>query len=111
MCMTLLSMPNSVVLSCAASLEIAERENSFREFQIDPRTGARCLKFRFRCCLCGRIQRSLASVEMMSMPRDERQGSRVRCTTVRQALSNFILQTEIAMRLMDVDAGQARETN
>jgi two-component system sensor histidine kinase DegS len=26
-----------------------------------------------------------------------------------QALSNFILQTEIAMRLMDVDAGQARE--
>jgi two-component system sensor histidine kinase DegS len=26
-----------------------------------------------------------------------------------QALSNFILQTEIAMRLMDVDAGQARD--
>jgi two-component system sensor histidine kinase DegS len=26
-----------------------------------------------------------------------------------QALSNFILQTEIAMRLLDVDAGQARE--
>jgi two-component system sensor histidine kinase DegS len=26
-----------------------------------------------------------------------------------QALSNFILQTEIAMRLMDVDTGQARE--
>ena len=26
-----------------------------------------------------------------------------------QALSNFILQTEIAMRLMDVDAAQARD--
>jgi two-component system sensor histidine kinase DegS len=54
---------------------------------------------------------SLASVEMLVNAQEtERQRlSRQMHDGPAQALSNFILQTEIAMRLMDVDAGQARE--
>ena len=53
----------------------------------------------------------LASVEMLVNAQEtERQRlSRQMHDGPAQALSNFILQTEIAMRLMDVDAGQARE--
>jgi two-component system, NarL family, sensor histidine kinase DegS len=54
---------------------------------------------------------SLASVEMLVNAQEtERQRlSRQMHDGPAQALSNFILQTEIAMRLMDLDAGQARE--
>ncbi|MFZ5923287.1 MAG: sensor histidine kinase [Chloroflexota bacterium] len=54
---------------------------------------------------------NLASVEMLVNAQEaERQRlSRQMHDGPAQALSNFILQTEIAMRLMDVDAGQARE--
>lgn len=54
---------------------------------------------------------SLATVEMLINAQEaERQRlSRQMHDGPAQALSNFILQTEIAMRLMDVDAGQARE--
>lgn len=54
---------------------------------------------------------SLASVEMLVNAQEtERQRlSRQMHDGPAQALSNFILQTEIAMRLMDVDAAQARE--
>lgn len=54
---------------------------------------------------------SLASVEMLVNAQEtERQRlSRQMHDGPAQALSNFILQTEIAMRLLDVDAGQARE--
>jgi two-component system sensor histidine kinase DegS len=53
----------------------------------------------------------LASVEMLVNAQEtERQRlSRQMHDGPAQALSNFILQTEIAMRLMDVDATQARE--
>ena len=53
----------------------------------------------------------LASVEMLVNAQEtERQRlSRQMHDGPAQALSNFILQTEIAMRLMDVDSGQARE--
>ena len=53
----------------------------------------------------------LASVEMLVNAQEtERQRlSRQMHDGPAQALSNFILQTEIAMRLMDVDIGQARE--
>ena len=53
----------------------------------------------------------LASVEMLVNAQEtERQRlSRQMHDGPAQALSNFILQTEIAMRLMDVDAGQARD--
>ena len=53
----------------------------------------------------------LASVEMLVNAQEtERQRlSRQMHDGPAQALSNFILQTEIAMRLMDVDASQARE--
>ncbi|HSB00759.1 MAG TPA: ATP-binding protein [Anaerolineales bacterium] len=53
----------------------------------------------------------LASVEMLVNAQEtERQRlSRQMHDGPAQALSNFILQTEIAMRLMDVDTGQARE--
>ncbi len=53
----------------------------------------------------------LASVEMLVNAQEtERQRlSRQMHDGPAQALSNFILQTEIAMKLMDVDAGQARE--
>jgi two-component system sensor histidine kinase DegS len=53
----------------------------------------------------------LANVEMLVNAQEtERQRlSRQMHDGPAQALSNFILQTEIAMRLMDVDAGQARE--
>ena len=53
----------------------------------------------------------LASVEMLVNAQEtERQRlSRQMHDGPAQALSNFILQTEIAMRLMDVDAAQARE--
>ena len=53
----------------------------------------------------------MASVEMLVNAQEtERQRlSRQMHDGPAQALSNFILQTEIAMRLMDVDAGQARE--
>ncbi len=53
----------------------------------------------------------LASVEMLVNAQEtERQRlSRQIHDGPAQALSNFILQTEIAMRLMDVDMGQARE--
>ena len=53
----------------------------------------------------------LASVEMLVNAQEtERQRlSRQMHDGPAQALSNFILQTEIAMRLMDVDAVQARE--
>jgi two-component system sensor histidine kinase DegS len=54
---------------------------------------------------------SLANVEMLVNAQEtERQRlSRQMHDGPAQALSNFILQTEIAMRLMDVDAGQARD--
>jgi two-component system sensor histidine kinase DegS len=54
--------------------------------------------------------RGLASVEMLVNAQEaERQRlSRQMHDGPAQALSNFILQTEIAMRLMDVDAAQAR---
>lgn len=54
---------------------------------------------------------SLASVEMLVNAQEtERQRlSRQMHDGPAQALSNFILQTEIAMRLMDVDSGQARD--
>jgi two-component system sensor histidine kinase DegS len=53
----------------------------------------------------------LASVEMLVNAQEtERQRlSRQMHDGPAQALSNFILQTEIAMRLMDVDANQARD--
>jgi two-component system sensor histidine kinase DegS len=53
----------------------------------------------------------LASVEMLVNAQEtERQRlSRQMHDGPAQALSNFILQTEIAMKLLDVDAGQARE--
>ena len=53
----------------------------------------------------------LASVEMLVNAQEtERQRlSRQMHDGPAQALSNFILQTEIAMRLMDIDAVQARE--
>src|SRR5215207_6543287 len=53
----------------------------------------------------------LASVEMLVNAQEaERQRlSRQMHDGPAQALSNFILQTEIAMRLMDIDTGQARE--
>jgi two-component system sensor histidine kinase DegS len=53
----------------------------------------------------------LASVEMLVNAQEtERQRlSRQMHDGPAQALSNFILQTEIAMRLMDIDAAQARE--
>ena len=54
---------------------------------------------------------SLASVEMLVNAQEtERQRlSRQMHDGPAQALSNFILQTEIAMRLMDIDTGQARD--
>jgi two-component system sensor histidine kinase DegS len=53
----------------------------------------------------------LANVEMLVNAQEtERQRlSRQKHDGPAQALSNFILQTEIAMRLMDVDTGQARD--
>jgi len=53
----------------------------------------------------------LASVEMLVNAQEtERQRlSRQMHDGPAQALSNFILQTEIAMRLMDIDIGQARD--
>jgi two-component system sensor histidine kinase DegS len=53
----------------------------------------------------------LANVEMLVNAQEaERQRlSRQMHDGPAQALSNFILQTEIAMRLLDVDAGQARD--
>ena len=53
----------------------------------------------------------LANVEMLVNAQEtERQRlSRQMHDGPAQALSNFILQTEIAMRLMDVDTGQARD--
>ena len=55
--------------------------------------------------------KTLASVEMLVNAQEtERQRlSRQMHDGPAQALSNFILQTEIAMRLMDVDMGQARD--
>ena len=54
---------------------------------------------------------TMTSVEMLVNAQEtERQRlSRQMHDGPAQALSNFILQTEIAMRLMDVDAGQARD--
>jgi two-component system, NarL family, sensor histidine kinase DegS len=59
----------------------------------------------------GAAKSPLASVEMLVNAQEtERQRlSRQIHDGPAQALSNFILQTEIAMRLMDVDASQARE--
>jgi two-component system sensor histidine kinase DegS len=59
----------------------------------------------------GGAKNPLASVEMLVNAQEtERQRlSRQIHDGPAQALSNFILQTEIAMRLMDVDTGQARE--
>ena len=59
----------------------------------------------------GGVRGPLASVEMLVNAQEtERQRlSRQMHDGPAQALSNFILQTEIAMRLMDVDAGQARD--
>lgn len=59
----------------------------------------------------GGTKSPLASVEMLVNAQEtERQRlSRQMHDGPAQALSNFILQTEIAMRLMDVDAGQARD--
>src|SRR5512147_754088 len=59
----------------------------------------------------GGAKNPFASVEMLVNAQEtERQRlSRQIHDGPAQALSNFILQTEIAMRLMDVDAGQARE--
>ena len=57
------------------------------------------------------VKSPLASVEMLVNAQEtERQRlSRQMHDGPAQALSNFILQTEIAMRLLDVDAGQARD--
>jgi two-component system sensor histidine kinase DegS len=57
------------------------------------------------------VKGPLASVEMLVNAQEtERQRlSRQMHDGPAQALSNFILQTEIAMRLMDVDGNQARE--
>lgn len=57
------------------------------------------------------VKNPLASVEMLVNAQEtERQRlSRQIHDGPAQALSNFILQTEIAMRLMDIDATQARE--
>lgn len=59
----------------------------------------------------GALKGPLASVEMLVNAQEtERQRlSRQIHDGPAQALSNFILQTEIAMRLMDVDTSQARE--
>jgi two-component system sensor histidine kinase DegS len=59
----------------------------------------------------GSSKNPFASVEMLVNAQEtERQRlSRQIHDGPAQALSNFILQTEIAMRLMDVDAAQARE--
>jgi len=59
----------------------------------------------------GGAKNPFASVEMLVNAQEtERQRlSRQIHDGPAQALSNFILQTEIAMRLMDVDAAQARE--
>jgi len=59
----------------------------------------------------GGAKSPLASVEMLVNAQEtERQRlSRQMHDGPAQALSNFILQTEIAMRLMDIDAGQARD--
>ncbi len=59
----------------------------------------------------GGVRGPLASVEMLVNAQEtERQRlSRQMHDGPALALSNFILQTEIAMRLMDVDAGQARD--
>src|SRR5512138_1883317 len=59
----------------------------------------------------GAAKSPLASVEMLVNAQEtERQRlSRQMHDGPAQALSNFILQTEIAMRLMDVDAAQARD--
>lgn len=59
----------------------------------------------------GTTKSPFASVEMLVNAQEtERQRlSRQIHDGPAQALSNFILQTEIAMRLMDVDASQARE--
>lgn len=59
----------------------------------------------------GGSKNPMASVEMLVNAQEtERQRlSRQIHDGPAQALSNFILQTEIAMRLMDVDAGQARD--
>ena len=61
--------------------------------------------------LIGSDRGALASVEMLVNAQEaERQRlSRQMHDGPAQALSNFILQTEIAMRLMDVDATQARD--
>ena len=61
--------------------------------------------------LAGGTKNPFASVEMLVNAQEtERQRlSRQIHDGPAQALSNFILQTEIAMRLMDVDAVQARE--
>jgi two-component system sensor histidine kinase DegS len=59
----------------------------------------------------GRGMRSLPSVELMIQAQEsERQRlSRQMHDGPAQALSNFILQTEIALRLFEVDADQARQ--
>ncbi|HEX5840554.1 MAG TPA: ATP-binding protein [Anaerolineales bacterium] len=59
----------------------------------------------------GSLRSPLANVEMLVNAQEtERQRlSRQIHDGPAQALSNFILQTEIAMRLMDVDASQARD--
>jgi two-component system sensor histidine kinase DegS len=59
----------------------------------------------------GGAKSPLASVEMLVNAQEtERQRlSRQMHDGPAQALSNFILQTEIAMRLLDVDSGQARD--
>jgi len=59
----------------------------------------------------GGSKNPMASVEMLVNAQEtERQRlSRQMHDGPAQALSNFILQAEIAMRLMDVDAGQARD--
>jgi Signal transduction histidine kinase len=61
--------------------------------------------------LAGGSKGPLANVEMLVNAQEtERQRlSRQMHDGPAQALSNFILQTEIAMRLMDVDASQARD--
>ncbi len=59
----------------------------------------------------GSPKNAMASIEMVIQAQEsERQRlSRQMHDGPAQALSNFILQTEIAMRLLEVDAGQARE--